>query len=31
MTFNGKFVHMAYHFILLQLNPFALRVDREGW
>ena len=22
---------MAHHFILLQLNPFDLRVDREGW
>ena len=22
---------MAYHFFLLQLNPFALRIDREGW
>ena len=21
---------MAHHFILLQLNPFDLRVDREG-
>ena len=31
MTFTGKFVYMAYHFILLQLNPFGLRVGREGW
>ena len=22
---------MAHHFILLWLNPFGLRVDREGW
>ena len=22
---------MAHHFILLRLNPFDLRVDREGW
>ena len=22
---------MAHHFILLRLNPFGLRVDREGW
>ena len=22
---------MAYHFIFLRLNPFGLRVDREGW
>ena len=22
---------MAHHFILLQLNPFGLMVDREGW
>ena len=25
------FVYMAHHFILLRLNPFGLRVDREGW
>ena len=32
MAFVGKFVYMAHHFILLQLNPFDLRgVDREGW
>ena len=31
MTFTGKHVDMAYHFILLQLNPFGLTVDREGW
>ena len=28
---TGKLVHMAHHFILLRLNPFGLRVDREGW
>ena len=28
---TGKFVYMAHHFILLRLNPFGLRVDREGW
>ena len=22
---------MAHHFILLRLNPFSLRIDREGW
>ena len=22
---------MAHHFILLRLNPFGFRVDREGW
>ena len=22
---------LAHHFILLRLNPFDLRVDREGW
>ena len=22
---------MAHHLILLPLNPFGLRVDREGW
>ena len=31
MTFAGKFVYMAHHFILLRLNPFEFRVDREGW
>ena len=31
MTFTGTFVYMVHHFILLQLNPFELRVDREGW
>ena len=30
MTFTGKFVHMAQHFILLRLNQFELRADREG-
>ena len=29
--FSGKFVYMAHHFILLRLNPFDLRFDREGW
>ena len=24
-------LYMAYHFILLRLNLFGLRVDREGW
>ena len=28
---SGKFEYMADHFILLRLNPFDLRVDREGW
>ena len=23
--------YTIYHFILLQINPFDLRVDREGW
>ena len=27
--FIYKFVYMAHHFILLRLNPFDLRVDRE--
>ena len=22
---------MAHHCIMLRLNPFGLRVDREGW
>ena len=31
MTFTGRFVCMAHHFILLRLNPFGLSVDREGY
>ena len=31
MAFVGKCVYMAQHFILLRLNPFELKVDREGW
>ena len=31
MTSINKFVYMAQHFISLRLNPFGLRVDREGW
>ena len=31
MTFTGKFVYMAHHFVLLRLSPFDLRDDREGW
>ena len=31
MTSTGKFVYMAHHLILPQLNPFGLRVDSEGW
>ena len=31
MASTGKFVYMAHHFTLLRLNPFGLRVDREGW
>ena len=31
MTFTGKFVYTAHHFILLWINAFDLRVDREGW
>ena len=30
MEFTGKFIYMAHHFIMLQVNPFGLRVDREG-
>ena len=29
MTFAGKFVYMAHHFILLRLRPFDLRVDSD--
>ena len=31
MAFAGKFLYMADHFILLWLNPFEIKVDREGW
>ena len=31
MAFTGKFVYMAYHFIVLRLNSFVLRVDSERW
>ena len=31
MTYTGKFVYMAHQLILLQLNPFGLMVDSEGW
>ena len=30
ITFSGKFAYMVHHFILLQLNPIGLRVDRDG-
>ena len=31
ITFTVKFVYMAYHFMLLRLNPFGFRVDRKRW
>ena len=31
MAFKGIFIYMAHHFILLRLNSFDIRVDREGW
>ena len=31
MSLTGKFAYMAHHFILLWLNPFEFRVDRERW
>ena len=31
MAFNGKFVYIAHHFILLWRNPFDFSVDREQW
>ena len=30
-AFTAKFVYVAHHYILLQLNPFDLSDDREGW
>ena len=30
MTSTGKFVCMAHRFMLLWLNPFGLRVEKEG-
>ena len=29
MECTGRFVYMVHHFILLQLHPFDLSVDRE--
>ena len=31
MAFIGKFVYMAYHFILYRFNLIDLRFNREGW
>ena len=31
MTFTCVFVYIAYHFILIQHNPFRVKVDLEGW
>ena len=31
MTFTGKFVYMARHFILLRLNRLDLSIHREEW
>ena len=31
VTSTGKFVYLAQHFNLLQLIPFGLGVDREGF
>ena len=31
MAVTGKSVYMAHYYILLRLNPFDFRVDREGW
>ena len=31
MTFTGRLGYVVDHFISLRLNPFGLRVDREGW
>ena len=28
--YTDKFVYMAHHFIMLRLNPFGLRADREA-
>ena len=30
MALTGKFVNIAHYFVLLQINPFDLGVDREG-
>ena len=29
MTFTCVFIYIAYHFILIQLNPFRLKADLE--
>ena len=31
MTFTTIFVYMTFPFILLQFNPFDLKLDRKGW
>ena len=31
MKFTGKIAYIAHHFIMLWLNPFGVRDDREGW
>ena len=31
MTFTAKFVSMAHHLLLLRINSFDLRIDRDGW
>ena len=31
MISTSKLVYMAHHFIFLRLNPFGLRIDKEGW
>ena len=31
MRSTGKFVYVAHHLILVQLNPFGALVDSEGW
>ena len=31
MTLTCVFVYITYHFILIQHNPFHVKVDLEGW
>ena len=31
MAFTGKPLYMDHHLMLLWLNPFGIRIDRDGW
>ena len=31
ISYLESYIYMAHHFIMLRLNPFGLRADRDGW